>query len=150
MTRQLSSGWTLAIRIFFPTLWIAFFGSFLLAVWFSNSNTIGAIPVNGLRIGVTLFFALFLFIFYKTIFRLKRVDADSEYVYITNYLKTVRYKHEFVKGIKLSKGILFNYATLELTGKATFGDRILFLLSKKRLDIFLNENPQLRGWVLNE
>jgi hypothetical protein len=148
MTRQISSSWTLAFRIFIPTIWIAFFGTFLLAVWFSDKGTIAALPVSSLRLGLTVFFIVFVFIFYKTLFRLKRIDADNQYVYITNYFKTVRYKHEFVKGIELSKGILFDYGTLVLTGKAAFGDRILFLLSKKRLEVFLNENPHLKAWLI--
>jgi hypothetical protein len=141
--RQLSSSWTLAFRIFFPTLWIAFFGTFLISVLFTKKTQLGGLSTSNLGIGLAVFMGIFLLIFYKTVFRLKRVDADKNFVYVTNFFKSVRYKHEYIKKIETSKGILFNFGTLILVEKAAFGDRIPFILSKKRLEIFLSENPEL-------
>lgn len=147
MTRQLSSSWTLAFRIFLPTFWLAFFGTFFFATLFTDKNQIGQISMNGLRWGLLVFILVFLFVFWKTVLRLKRIDADSEYVYVTNFFKNIRYLHADVEKIELSKGIVFNYGTLVLKGKGYFGDRILFLASNKRVEIFIAENPQLSHWV---
>jgi hypothetical protein len=147
MSRQLSTSWTLALRIFFPTLWLTFFGTFLLSVLFTDKSTLGGVPVGALRIGLAIFIAIFLFIFWKTLFQIKRVDADKDYVYITNYFKNVRYPHSDVEKIELTKGIIFNYATLFLRGTGSFGNRIIFLASQKRLALFLIENPELAHWV---
>jgi hypothetical protein len=143
MTRQLSSSWTLIVRMFFPTLWIGFFGTFFLSVLFTSKTQVGGLSTSNLGIGLGIFLAVFLFIFYKTIFRLKRIDATPEYMYVTNYMKNVRYKHEYIQKIETSKGFLFNYGTLVLKEKALFGDRIPFIVSRKRLEIFLEENPEL-------
>lgn len=147
MTRQLSSSWTLAFRIFLPTFWLAFFGTFFFATLFTDKNQIGQISMNGLRWGLLVFILVFLFVFWKTVLRLKRIDADKEYVYVTNFFKNIRYLHADVEKIELSKGIVFNYGTLVLKGKGYFGDRILFLASNKRVEIFIAENPQLSHWV---
>ena len=144
MTRQLSSSWTLIVRLFFPTLWIGFFGTFFLSVLFTSKTQVGGLSTSNLGIGLGIFLALFLFIFYKTIFRLKRIDATSEFMYVTNYFKNVRYKHEYIQKIETSKGFLFSYGTLVLKEKALFGDRIPFIVSRKRLEIFLEENPELK------
>jgi hypothetical protein len=143
MTRQISSSWTLIMRLFVPTLWIAFFGTFFISVLFTQKSQLGGLSTSNLGIGLGIFIAIFLFIFYKTLFRLKRIDATPEYMYVTNYIKNVRYKHQYIQKIEISKGILFNYGTLVLKEKAAFGDRIPFILSKKRLEIFLAENPNL-------
>ena len=148
MARQLSTSWTLALRIFLPTLWIAFFGTFFLSVLFTDKSTIGDFPVGSLRLGLGIFIAIFLFVFWKTVFQIKRVDADKDFVYITNYFKNVRYPHSDVEKIELSKGIIFNYATLFLRGRGTFGDRVVFLVSRKRLELFLIENPELQDWLV--
>ena len=147
MTRQLSSSWTLGFRIFLPTFWLAFFGTFFLTTLFTDKNQIGQMSMNGLRWGLLAFIGVFLFIFWKTVLRLKRVDADKTHVYVTNYFKNVGYKHEDVEKIELSKGIIFNYGTLVLKGKGVFGNRILFLASRKRVEIFIMENPQLVDWI---
>ena len=49
--------------------------------------------------------------------------------------------------IELSKGIIFHYGTLVLKEKGAFGDRILFLASRKRIEIFITENPHLVSWI---
>lgn len=148
MTRQLSSSWTLIFRIFFPTLWIAFFGVFTISVVFSSKTQIGGITTSGLGMGLLVFFFVFLFIFWRTVFRLKRIDATPEHVYVTNFFKNVRYKHAYVERVEVTKGILFHFGTLVLKEKATFGDRIPFIASKKRLEIFFEENPECRHWLV--
>ena len=150
MPRQLSTSWTLALRIFFPTLWLTFFGTFLISVLFTDKSTLGDLPVGALRIGLTLFIAIFLFVFWKTLFQIKRIDADKDYVYITNYFKNVRYPHADVEKIELSKGIIFTYGKMFLKGKGSFGDSVVFLASRKRLELYLLENPELAHWVVEE
>ncbi len=147
MTRQLSSSWTLGFRIFLPTFWIAFFGIFFLTTLLTDKDQIGQMSMNGLRWGLLVFIIVFVFLFWKTVLRLKRVDADKEHVYVTNYFKNVGYRHQYIEKIEFSKGIIFNYGTLVLKEKGAFGDRILFLASRKRIELFITENPHLVGWI---
>ena len=146
--RQLSSNWTMAFGIFFPTLWIAFFGTFLIAILLSDKPAVGAWSMTSLRFGLTAFVAIFIFIFWKTVFRLKRIDADHESVYITNFFKAVRYPHADIEKIELDKGFIFTLGTVVLRGQGRFGQRVLFLCSRRRLEIFLEENPQLKDWLV--
>ena len=146
--RQLSSNWTMAFSIFFPTLWIAFFGTFLMAIILTDKSAVGTWSINSLRFGLTAFVGLFIFIFWKTLFRLKRVDADNESVYITNFFKAVKYPHGDIEKIEVDKGLIFTFGTVVLRGKGRFGQRVLFLCSRRRLDVFLEENPQLKDWLV--
>ncbi len=148
--RQLSSNWTMAFSIFFPTLWIAFFGTFLIAILLTDKAEVGAWSIGSLRVGLSIFIATFIFIFWKTLFRLKRVDADNEFVYVTNFFKAVRYPHAEIEKIEVDKGLIFTFGTVVLRGKGRFGQRILFLCSRRRLDVYLEENPQIQKWLIEK
>jgi hypothetical protein len=147
--RQLSSNWTMAFGIFFPTLWLAFFGTFLIAIVLTDKDTIGTWSINSLRFGLAAFVGIFIFIFWKTLFRLKRIDADNEFVYVTNFFKAVRYPHADVEKIEVDKGLMFTFGTVVLRGEGRFGKRILFLCSRRRLDIFTDENPELKEKIID-
>lgn len=147
--RQLSSNWTMAFGIFFPTLWLAFFGTFLIAIVLTDKDTIGTWSINSLRFGLAAFVGIFVLIFWKTLFRLKRIDADNEFVYVTNFFKAVRYPHADVEKIEVDKGLMFTFGTVVLRGEGRFGKRILFLCSSRRLDIFTDENPELKDKVMD-
>jgi hypothetical protein len=147
--RQLSSNWTMAFGIFFPTLWLAFFGTFLIAIVLTDKDTIGTWSMNSLRFGLATFVGIFVFIFWKTLFRLKRIDADNEFVYVTNFFKAVRYPHDDVEKIEIDKGLMFTFGTVVLRGEGRFGKRLLFLCSRRRLDIFTDENPELKDKVVD-
>jgi hypothetical protein len=148
--RQLSSNWTMAFGIFFPTLWLAFFGTFFAAVALSDKAAVGAWSIGSLRAGLGIFIATFILIFWKTLFRLKRVDADNESVYVTNFFKAVKYPHADIEKIEVDKGLFFTFGTVVLRGKGRFGQRILFLCSRRRLDVFLEENPQIQKWLVEK
>ncbi len=146
--RQLSSSWTLILRIFLPTIWLAFFGTFFLTLMFTNRTDMGSFSTSYFKMGLLAFVVIFLVVFYNTLFRLKRVDADKEFLYVTNYFKNVRYPHADVDKIELSKGFLFHYGTMFLKGKGSFGDKIIFIVSRKRLELFIEDNADLKNWIV--
>jgi hypothetical protein len=147
--RQLSSNWTMAFGIFFPTLWLAFFGTFLIAIVLTDKDAVGTWSINSLRFGLAAFVGIFVFIFWKTLFRLKRIDADNEFVYVTNFFKAVRYPHADVEKIEVDKGLIFTFGTVVLRGEGRFGKRLLFLCSRRRLEVFTDENPELKEKVMD-
>lgn len=142
---QLSSNWTLLFRLFIPTLWFAFFGTFLIAVLRADKSQTDT-SVNYLLYGLIFFVLAFLIIFRYTLFRLKRIDTDETHIYVSNYFKSARYLFRDIESITVSKGILFNYGTLNLRGSGIFGDKIIFLASAPRLEVFrlMNENVDIR------
>jgi hypothetical protein len=146
--RQLSSNWTMAFRLFFPTFWLGFFGTFLLATLFTDKAQLGSLPLGSLRLGLAAFVGTFVFIFWKTVFKLYRVDADSEHIFVTNYFKAVRYPHRDVEKIELTKGFILHFGTVVLKGKGRFGQRIMFVASRRRIELLIAENPHLKEVVV--
>ena len=140
---QLSSNWTLLFKIFIPTLWLAFFGTFLIAV-LQAEKTAKDTSVNYLLYGLILLVGIFLIVFRYTLFRLKRIDTDETHFYVSNYFKAARYPFIDIESISVTKGILFSYGTLKLKGKGIFGDKIPFLASKPRVEVFKLVNPNLK------
>lgn len=84
--------------------------------------------------------ATFLLLFWP----LKRVEADGEHVYVTDYFKTARYSWtNEVARIEKNRFLFLNYGTIQLNGRGTFGSSIRFLFSKRLLNIFMEKHPGL-------
>jgi hypothetical protein len=139
---QVSSGWTLAFRLFIPTFWVSLFGSLFIASFTLHQPFIGTYPANYVRLGLFLFICIFVFLFYKTVMQLKRVELNEDSIFITNYFTNI-------KKLELSKGILFDYVSIHLLGKGVFGNRMKFLLSRKRMQKYLELNPDFIQYITN-
>jgi hypothetical protein len=146
---QVSSGWTLAFRLFIPTFWVSLFGSLFIASFTLHQPFIGTYPANYVRLGLFLFIFIFVFLFYKTVMQLKRVELNEDSIFITNYFTNVRYPIIDIKKLVLSKGILFDYVSIHLLGKGVFGNRMKFLLSRKRMQKYLELNPDFIQYITN-
>ena len=130
---QLSSSWTLILKIFLPVLYIAFFGTFVMVVWFTQKIP-PSVSGNTFRISLTLILLVGLFLFYKTVFRLHRLDMDDTYIYVTNYWTNRRYLRTDIEAIASEKIPFFRLGRLKLKGEGFFGKEILFLSKKALLD----------------
>jgi hypothetical protein len=148
-TIQVSSGWTLALRLFIPTLWISFFGTLTFVTLFNSHITFGEYNVNYVKIVMVLFVLIFCAIFYFTVLKLKRVELGDDFIFITNYFTNVRYPLTDLDKLTLEKGILFNYVRVALKGEGVFGKRIVFMLSKKRMQKYLLQNPDFIEYLRN-
>lgn len=139
---RLSSNWTLFLKIFLPTFWAVFFGLIILTTFLVDpeENIFLGNPTARL-IGV-LFFVLFFIILYITIMQLKRVDIDKDYIYISNYFKTYRYKLIDIKQIKEVDFTLFLVLKVVLHQKGAFGQKMPFILNKPTFDDFLSHHPE--------
>jgi hypothetical protein len=130
---QVSSSWTLILKIFLPVLYIAFFGTFVMVVWFTQKIP-ASVSGNSFRITLTLILLVGLFLFYKTVFRLHRLDMDDTYLYVTNYWTHRRYLRSDIEQIQSEKIPFFRLGRLKLKGEGFFGNEILFLSKKILLD----------------
>jgi hypothetical protein len=72
----------------------------------------------------------------------KRVEFDQDYVYISNYIKTIRIPIDGVKYIKISKNPLL-VSRLILFQKGYFGDTIKFLKYDIGIDQLKKTRPDL-------
>jgi hypothetical protein len=138
--QQLSSSWTLLFKIFLPTFWLTFFGIFTLALWITNYEYYGAIPGGALRLGVTLFYFLGCVFLYFTVFQLKRVEADAENLYVTNYFKNVKIPFPQVDTFEEIDFLIFKIITVRLREPSSFGNSLKFIPSTARFAYFLESN----------
>ncbi len=141
--KRISSSLTLFFRIFVPVFWTVFFGAL----------TIGLLVTSQLpqvfdnlyfRIGLVVFYLSGLIILYFTLLRLKRVEIDPQYVYVTNYLKTYRYPFHNIESIREYNLILFYLATIRFKEKGSFGKKIHFLESRIKFRNALEDIIDLR------
>ncbi len=123
--------------------WIVFFGAFTIAVL---SSGIGKSPLFGnwtFKLGVLLFFLIGVTLQYFTIFQLKRVELDQDYVYVTNYFKSYRYNFESVEKITQQDFGIFKIGRIHLKSAGSFGSKITFMQSRQKFEDFVQSHPAL-------
>lgn len=137
---RLSSNWTLFLKIFFPVFWLSFIGGFVAAAFVSNNIEFPHITSLKFRIDILLIFVSGIIFFIFTFFRLKRVDAENDFIYITNYFKTYRYHIEDIAEIKVYNHIILKAAHLKFTSRSSFGKKIIFIPNSEELKDFCETN----------
>ncbi len=137
--QRVSSNLTLALVLFFPVLWAAFFTAFTIAIWAYRMDYYGSIPGPALRWGLSLFLAGGLTFFYFTVWRLKRVEVDDHFLYVTNFFKHVRYPWHQVEAVRIHDWKLFRTVTVALKQPGSFGKHIVFLPTGRVFEEFLRE-----------
>lgn len=140
MTR-LSSNWTLFHKFFIPTFWIVFLGACVTTTWIMEVTIIPGLPPSIFRILLTIIYVAGLLVMYLFTIRLKRVEIDQEYIYVTNYFKHYRYPHIDIDHIAESKIPLFATSTIHLKSAGTLGKEIKYLAVKGWLQDFLKAHP---------
>jgi nitrate reductase NapE component len=141
--QRVSSNLTLALVIFLPILWITFFGAFTLAIWVYKMDYYGTLPGATLRLGMLGFWLAGLLVFVFTIWRLKRVEIDHEYLYVTNYFKHVRYPLVQIAHFEVKDWRLFKIISIRLQAKGSFGQHIIFLPSGSAFETFAGSHEEL-------
>lgn len=141
--KRVSTNFTLLLKIFLPIFWSVFFGAFTIALWLEDHVVTGSLPIEQLRIGMTVFFLIGVLLFYFTVAQLKRVEMDEEYVYATNYFKTARYPWRDVEKIEEKDYLVLSTAHVYLKEKGSLGKKITFIPSQYRFQGFLNNHPNV-------
>lgn len=140
--KRLSSSATLLLKLFLPVFWTVFFGSFVVALLlFDGYNPM----INSIyfKTGIILFYFSGLLIIYFTFWKLRRVEVDSDYFYVTDYFKTVRIPFPLVRKITELNFVLFSTMTIHLKQKGYFGKKITLIQSKQKVDDFLRARTDL-------
>jgi hypothetical protein len=142
--QRISSNLTLFFKFFVPIFWIVFFGAVTVAALLYDFEYVGDIPARNFRFGILAFYlsggALLTF----TLMRLKRVEADEEYFYVTNYFKTARYPFHSIEKVVESRLAIFTIVSLRFAAPGIFGKQATFLASRQRLRDFWEAQPELR------
>lgn len=139
---QLSSSTTLFFKIFLPCIWLAFFGAFFVGVVLIDDVYIGGFPIGFFRMGLAFFLLLGFLTFYFTVFRLKRIDINEEFVFISSYFTNVKYPLIDIEKIKITDYGLFHLGKLQLKGTGIFGNKVSFLSSQRNLKKYLESHPE--------
>ena len=148
--RRISSSATLGLKLFLPTFWIVFFGSFTIAVLISGLGKAPLFGSIGFKLGTLAFFVLGVVLQYFSIMQLMRVELDHEYLYVTNYFKTYRYTFDSIQKISQQDLGVFRLGRIYLNTAGKFGKRILFLQSRQKFEDFLQSHPVLAPKLLPE
>lgn len=141
--RRLSSNLTIILKLFIPITYIVFFGSLLIGSLFVTVNDSPVVGNSMFKIVYSIVFFLFVGIIYLTVYKLKRVDADQNYIYINNYVKTYRYPWSDIDQIITKNYGLFRIMQVKLAAKGSLGKKIVFLPSMQLVKSFFKENPAL-------
>ncbi|MBK9254050.1 MAG: hypothetical protein IPM42_01035 [Saprospiraceae bacterium] len=142
MTSRISSNLTLFFKLFLPTIWIVFFGTFGIAIFISENSQIPLLTSPAFKYSFLFFYLLFLSILYYTIIPLKRVEFGSEYYVVSNYFKTFRLYYSDMKEIDIISLGRFKYVVITFTGSGSFGKKIKFLASSFLWNNFMSNNPE--------
>ena len=145
---RVSTNLTLFYKFFIPVFWIVFFGALSIAALAYSFDYVGNIPARNFRIGMVLFYLSGLLLLAFTLMRLKRVEADEHYFYITNYFKTARYPFHNIERVEESKIFFFRTAFIYFKEPGLFGKRIFFVPSNYRFQEFWDTHPELKEELL--
>lgn len=146
--QQVSSNLTLPLRIFFPTFWLVFFGLLTFSAWIVSPESGGALANWDIRLGITAFFLTGAGLLYFTLLKLRRVEMSQEFVFATNYFKSVRYPWSDVEKLVQQQFLGFPIVYIHLKAQGSFGRRIVFLGSRSRWQLFLEEFPEIAARVV--
>ncbi len=134
---RLSSRWTLGLKYLLPIAWLVFFTSFAAAVFLSSTQD-GILSTERFRLSLIAFICFWLLLFYLSVFRLKRVDYDQDYLYVSNYIKTVKMPFGRIAGLREIDMTLGYWLKIDLIDKGHFGKTISVIASKSRYDSFVS------------
>ncbi|MGB0863915.1 MAG: hypothetical protein ACPG19_15270 [Saprospiraceae bacterium] len=141
-TINVSSSSTVFLKYFLPTIWIVFFGTLMIVFLFADQFRAGTLSPMTFKVIYTTSFFLIVATMYFTIFKLKRVEFDEQFVYITNYIKIFRYPYENVEKITHAKYGIWLVMRVHLIKGGFFGKKSTFLGSKKKLAAFIEAQPE--------
>jgi hypothetical protein len=124
--KRLSSNTTLMWRVFAPVFGTVFLLGFTLAFWLIPEEDLyfRTISIQTIRAVSSIALLIWLWIVWRKLLPLKRLDADAEYIYLTNYWTTVRYPIHDIERIEVP-GKRIAYLILKAPGR--FGQKIAFL-----------------------
>ncbi len=148
--QRISTNLTLFFKFFIPVFWLVFFGAFLAAIFLYGEEMASGFASTNFRIGAVAFYLSGLILFYFTLFPLKRLEADAEFLYATNYFKTLRYSWASVEKIKESKFLFFTLGTVVLKEKGLLGKNLRFIASNRNYRQYWEENPEVAAVRAND
>lgn len=135
---QLTSSWTLGIRLFIPVLLLTFLGASTLTVFvLKDSDFVGVFVFPFAKYILLAAWILLAVVMAFTIVRLRRLDGDGEFIYVSTYFRNFRYPHHNIDRLEVKEYGIFHIGRLYFKTPGTLGKKAVCILSKKRLEIYV-------------
>lgn len=141
--KRISSNTTLFWKIFLPTFWFSFYGILTIVVWAYGDIKLGILSDLKFRLGVTLFYAIGSILIYFTILNIKRVEYEDEFLYITNYFRTIKVPFILIEHIDIQNYTIFKRGKIYLHKATPLGKNIVFIVSTQLIEEMVEEYPRL-------
>jgi hypothetical protein len=129
-------------------MWSVFFGLLLAALFIVDPEDAPLIAGTKFKLIYIACYILFLAFLYFTVIPLKRIDTDGDYLYVSNYFKTYRYKFTDLESIKESNYALFKTLKFRLKSKGSLGQSFTILADEFRVNLFIKEHPEALKGIL--
>lgn len=153
---DLSSAWTFFYKFVFPALWIPGFGSGTVALWLDalhgRNNALPSSAMKFVFLGVWIVGSAFIL---WNCAGLKRVRADEQQLFVSNYLREICIPFGAVRDVKQNRWLNIRPITIYLGDVTEFGDRATFMPKRRiavrfwRVDPVVDELKQLAGLLLD-
>ena len=138
-----SSSTTILLKFALPICWITFFGLFTGALWLKDIGPVMGLPLPAFRALFSLFFAFGVWLLYWMVMRLKRIEIDSQFIYVTNYFKNFRYPFHNIDRLVVKDYYFFKSIIIHFKTAGHFGEKVTFLPGRTNFDDFMNEHPEV-------
>lgn len=139
--KQISSNTTLLFKTFLPIFWLVFFGAFCISTFFLKESYIGQVSIEFFRILCIAFYFLGAALLAFSVMRLKRIEIGEQEIFISNYIKSYKYKQEDIESITFQNLLIVKLMLITFKGPTSFGIKIRALCSEKKLRKALETYP---------
>ena len=126
---RLSSNATLFFKLVLPIFFGVFYG--LLSIFFLGMEQ-NPFP-DYIRYSNLIFYLAVLFILYKTVIQLLRVDCGADHFIVTNYRTAYKYNYDAIESFRCERLLWITLGTIRFKSPSSFGPTAVFLVDVKRL-----------------
>lgn len=141
---RVSTNLTLFFKFFIPVFWIVFFGSFTLAVFAYGAELGSLFGRPSFKWGTLASFSGGVLLLALTLMRLKRVELNEDFVYVTDYFRSYRYPWHNIAAIEESDFMFIRLVRITFKTPGKFGRRIRFMASHRLYAAFWAAHPGLK------
>ncbi len=138
-----SSPWTLTLKLLLPMFWFTFFGGLTIVLLFSDLSTLKEPLTPMMARGIVFSFVVSTAGLYYLLFaRIKWVAMDEDYLYVSNFFKSLQYTYDSIAKVEETKVLFWQKVTLHFHASTKFGPSIVFINSYYWY-YYLKQHPEI-------
>ncbi len=144
---RVSSAWTLVLKLFIPIFYAVFMGAWTVTTIYIGDEVSPVFEHWLYRISMIVLYTLGVLFFISTTWKLKRLDASSSHLYVTDYFKTFSYSLDSIAEIRPISLLIFNFLKIRLKEKGSMGDQFYVLIEKSVWEQYVMAHPEILSLV---